>query len=330
MSNSQNQGAPAGRAKRAPVADRRFLLPLGLVLLVVGFYGLQWWQRGARRAEQRRELLADARAVLSEERPDKDRLGELMTGLTMLEDAANSSELLAMQAEIELLRGRPDRAYRLFGAIAERPGAVAADQRLGARIQLARQDGFGGDASASTAMLQQIASFSEAAYADGGAVGDAFRAWQACKRLWSHERAAAFAADLARDHGDSREHRLVALCKAFDPSRDAVAVEDLVIDFGADAPAELAALVTFVALQRGKVPEALARAEKDLNRFAGVGGVRYVLAIVLHACALGSPGGSLDRASFVQRRDQQLDWLEERAPATESLRRQWQQMRAVR
>ena len=46
--------------------------------------------------------------------------------------------------------------------------------------------------------------------------------------------------------------------------------------------------------------------------------------------ALGSPGGSLDRASFVQRRDQQLDWLEERAPATESLRRQWQQMRAVR
>ena len=104
----------------------------------------------------------------------------------------------------------------------------------------------------------------------------------------------------------------------------------MLIDFGADAPAELAALVTFVALQRGKVPEALARAEKDLNRFAGVGGVRYVLAIVLHACALGSPGGSLDRASFVQRRDQQLDWLEERAPATESLRRQWQQMRAVR
>ena len=83
-------------------------------------------------------------------------------------------------------------------------------------------------------------------------------------------------------------------------------------------------------LQRGRIPEAKERAERDLNRFAGVAGVRYVLAIVLHACALGNPEGSIDRATFVQRRDQQLDWLEQRAPETESLRRQWQQMRSVR
>ena len=75
---------------------------------------------------------------------------------------------------------------------------------------------------------------------------------------------------------------------------------------------------------------ALQQAERALNRFAGVGGVRYVLAIVLHACALGSPAGSLDRGRFVERRDQQLDWLEQRAPADESLRQQWLQMRAVK
>ncbi|MEC7724625.1 MAG: hypothetical protein VYD05_03845, partial [Planctomycetota bacterium] len=141
---------------------------------------------------------------------------------------------------------------------------------------------------------------------------------------------AGFADQLAAAHPDSREHRLVALSQSFDPVRDAVAVEDLVIDFGDDAPAELSALETFVALQRGRIPEAKERAERDLNRFAGVAGVRYVLAIVLHACALGNPEGSIDRATFVQRRDQQLDWLEQRAPETESLRRQWQQMRSVR
>ncbi|MEC8252208.1 MAG: hypothetical protein VYA51_12655 [Planctomycetota bacterium] len=330
MSPSKNQGSPAGRGQRSALADRRLLLPLSIVLLVVGFYGLQWWRAGARRAEQRRDLISDTRAALAESPADRDRLGELMTGLTMLEDAATSSELLALQAEIELLRGRPDGAYRLFGAIAERPGASAAEQRLGARIQLARQDGFGGDAPASAAMLQQVVSFSEAAFADSGAAADAFRAWQACKRLWKHERAAGFAAELAAAHPESREQRLVALSQSFDPTRDAVAVEDLVIDFGDDAPAELSALETFVALQRGRIPEAKERAERDLNRFAGVAGVRYVLAIVLHACALGNPEGSIDRATFVQRRDQQLDWLEQRAPETESLRRQWQQMRSVR
>ena len=110
MSPSKNQGSPAGRGQRSALADRRLLLPLSIVLLVVGFYGLQWWREGARRAEQRRDLISDTRAALAQSPADRDRLGELMTGLTMLEDAATSSELLALQAEIELLRGRPDGA----------------------------------------------------------------------------------------------------------------------------------------------------------------------------------------------------------------------------
>jgi len=306
------------------------MLPVAIVALVGGFYGFQSWQDGQYRAAQRRQLLVDVREALAAESADKDLLGDLMAGLVMLDGAATAPDLLAAQAEIELLRGRPDRAYRLFGAIAESPDASVGDRRLAARIQIARQDGYAGDAATSQSMLQQIATFSELAYADSGSAEDAFRAWQAWKRLWDHERAARLAGQLAERNADSKEQKLVALSSSFDPQRDAVAVEDLLIDFEDRIPAELAALRTTVLLGSNKVPGALKQAEQDLNRFAGVGGVRYALAIVLHACGLGSPEGSLDRASFLKRRDEQLDWLLKRAPESEKLRQQWQQLRAFR
>ena len=330
MSKPNNPGKPAAPGKRSPLADRRLLLPVGFVLLVGAWYGFQWWRENAGKAEMRSQLIADTQTELAKEKPNKDVLGDLMARLTRLPDAATAPELLAAQAEIELLRGRPERADRMFGAIASSPSASAMDQQLGARILIRKQDGFGGEAAESQAMLQQVVTFSENAYAESGEAEDLFRAWQASKRLWDHERAKNFAAQLASGHADSKEHKLVALSGAFNPQRDGVAVDDLAIDFGDQVPAELAAMQTTVLAQAGKVPEALARAEKDLNRFAGVGGVRFVLALVLHACALSSKEGSLDRATFVQRRDEQLDWLETRAPAGEAQRAQWQQIRAVK
>lgn len=331
MNSSRSTSAPGKPGKRSPLGDRRILLLVALVAAVAGSYAFLWWQEGASRAARRSQLLADVRTELASERPDMDRLGDLMAGLMMLDDAETAPELLAARAEIELLRGRAERAYRLFGSVADSPGATPAEQRLGARIQLARQDGFAGDTASSQAMLEQVIAFSSRAYDEGGGdAADAFRAWQACKRLWSHDRAAAFAAKLEATHPGSKERRLVALSASFDPVRDEVAVRDLVVDFGDAPPAELFALQTVMTLLSGAVPDALQRAERDLNRFAGVGGVRFALAIVLHACVQGKPAGSLDRASFVERRDAQLTWLEERAPAGESLRAQWQQMRAVR
>ncbi|MGC6489456.1 MAG: hypothetical protein ACON4Z_17555 [Planctomycetota bacterium] len=304
---------------------------LALVLAVAGSYAFLWWQEGASRAARRSQLLADVQAELAQSSPDMDRLGDLMAGLMMLDDAETAADLLAARAEIELLRGRADRAYRLFGPVADSPSASPAEQRLGARIQLARQDAFTGDAPAAQAMLEQVIAFSSRAYDEGGgAAADAFRAWQACKRLWSHERAKSFAAKLAAAHPDSREHRLVALTGTFDASRDAVAVKDLALDFEDRPVAELAALEIATTLQSGAVPAALTLAEQRLNRFAGVGGVRFALAIVLHACVLGKDEGSFDRATFAARRDEQLAWLEARAPAGEALRAQWLQLRAVR
>jgi len=330
VSKPTNPGKPGAPGKRSPFTDRRLLLPVAFLLLVAGFYGFQWWRENADRAAMRSQLIADTRAELAKEKPDRDRLGDLMADLTRLPDAATSPELLAAQAEIELLRGRPERADRMFGAIAASPSASAKDQQLGARILIKKQDGFGGDAAASRAMLQQIVAFSENAYSESSAAADLFRAWQACNRLWNSERAKGFAAQLKAGHADSKEHKLVALTASFDPKRDAVAVDDLLIDFGDELPAELAMMRVLSVLFSGKVPEALAMAEKDLIRFAGVGSVRYALAIVLDACAKGHQAGSLDRAKFVKRRDEQLSWLEDRAPADATQRQRWQQMRAVK
>lgn len=331
MSSTTSSSASGQPARRSPLGDRRVFLLLALVLAVAGPYAFLSWQEGASRVARRSQLLSEVQAELAAESPDMDRLGDLMAGLMMLDDAETAADLLSARAEIQLLRGRAERAYRLFGQVADSPGASPAEQRLGARIQLARQDSFAGDAAAAQGMLEQVITFSSRAYEEGGgAAADAFRAWQACKRLWSHERAAGFAGKLAASHPESKEHRLVALTTSFDPVRDQVAVKDLAIDFGDRAPAELAALEIATTLQSGAVPAALKLAERGLNRFAGVGGVRFSLAIVLHACTLGKDPGSFDRASFASRRDEQLDWLQARAPAGEALRAQWQQMRAVR
>ena len=176
MSRTQAAGQPGAPGRRPPFADRRLLAILaGLLVLVVGFYVFQGWREGADRAARRGKLLGAVAAELSAEKPDLDRLGDLMAGLTMLEDADSAAEVLTPRAQIELLRGRADRAYRLFGQIADAPGATAAQQRLGARIQLARQDSFGGDAASAQAMLEQVVTFSQNAYADSGDTGNAPR-----------------------------------------------------------------------------------------------------------------------------------------------------------
>ncbi|HEB52846.1 MAG TPA: hypothetical protein ENI87_06300 [bacterium] len=304
------------------------MLPLLLLLLVAGFYGYQWWQERVDRAAARARLIADAATELDKPQPDRDRLSSLMARLTRLPDAATSPELLALQAEIELLRGRPERADEMFLGIATSPGATPAQQRLGARILLRKSETFAGDAAGWTGLLEQVLAFSERAYSDGRDAADLFRAWQAATRLWN-PRKRELAAQLAQAHPDSAEHRLVALVDDFDPARDATRVADLFADF-ATAPYEVHALRTAVTLQKGDVPAALAMAERDLNLAPGVPGIRYVMAIVLHACALASKEGSVDRIRFADRRDRQLDWLEQRAPADEPQRQQWQKMRAVR
>ena len=330
MTNTTTPGQPGIPRNRAALTRPRLLLLLTLLVGVAAFYVLPWALNRASRSEARDRAVEDVTKILAEPSPDPDRLGDCMTQLLMLEGASSDPLLLQLRAEIEVARDRPDEAYRLFGAIGESPTAQVEQREVLARIQLARQDSFNGADAASREMLRQALDSSEAVYAQSGAVADVFRAWQASRRLWDRERAKACAEELAAQHPGSREHRLVEIYDTLDQSRDAVAVEDLLIDFGESVPAELAALRTAMLFFSKDLPAALAQARDDLNRFAGVGRVRFVLAAVLQAHVLSFPEGSLDRAGYVEQRDAQLDWLLERSPQSEPQRRQWTAMRAVR
>jgi hypothetical protein len=306
-----------------------------LVLIVavvglVGFYVVRAWQDAAARAEARAVLLADVAVATAEgQRADATRLSNLMAGLRQQADHETSAELLRAQAAIELARDRAERADRLFGTTAASPTASPADRRLGARILLRRHEGFAGDAAAANAMLQRALSMAELAYADSGDVRDLFRCWQAQKRLGQHASATEVAARLAARHAGSLEAQLVALVDAFDPVQSAAAVRSLATQF-VEAPVELEAMRVLVELQGGDVPAAVAAADALLLRAPGIMVARYAAALVFHTCAIALPAESTDRASWLQRRDQQLDWLVERAPADEPQRQAWAALRALR
>lgn len=327
MAPSSSPGTAGKPAKKpSPFADRRVIVLIALVVGIAGFYGYQSWRAGADRDAARSKLLSDTATELAKEAPDRDVLSKLMARLGRQPDSSTSAELLAPQAEIELVRGRPERADMLFGSIASSPDALPADRRLGSRILLAKHEGFGGDVVQANTMLQQVQMMAEVAYADSRDVADLFRAWQASIRLWD-PRTTELASQLNANHGETPEGRMAMLNEEFRPKRDKQLVADLLIDF-AKAPAELRAMQIIIALQGGDVPSALKAAEQLANETPGVQGVRLVAAVVLHACALGSTPASADRAVFVKRRNVHLDWLDRRVPAGQD--KKWDSMRQLR
>ena len=326
MSKPKKSSGPAGSSgkKPSPFADRRVIVLIALLVGIAGYYGYSWWADGAARAESRQKLLADTRAELDKEKPDRDTLSQLMARVGKLPDASTAKDLLAAQAEIELVRNRPVKADLLFGSIATGPSATATDRSLGSRILLAKHQGFGGDVVEARTMLQQAMTMAELAYADSHNVKDLFRAWQASIRLWD-ERSKDLAQQLAAGHAESPASQVAELNEDFDPLRDASKVADLIVDF-AVLPDELRAMQTIVILRRGEVPAALAAAEQHLVEAPGVPGVRFVAAFVLHACAHTEEPA--DRAAFVQRRNVQLDWLDQHVPP--GVPKKWESMRELR
>ena len=158
MSKSPSRGRSA-----SPFANPRVLLPIGLVVAVAGYFGFTWWKGVADAAAERRRLLDDTARELQQERPDDGALSKLMAGLKQQPDAKTAADLLAAQASIELWRGSVERAYELFGAVAARPEASNDELHLGARILMARQQGFTGEIAESATMLQQVITYTERA-----------------------------------------------------------------------------------------------------------------------------------------------------------------------
>lgn len=324
-SKSTGQSGKPGK-KASPFADRRVIALVILVVAIAGYYIFGWWSDNQALAAARGKLLSDTAAELQKDQPSSDVLSKLMAGMVRLPDASTASDLLAAQARIELHRRRPERADKLFGAIASSPTASAAHQSLGARILLAKHEGFGGDKVVAKTMLEQVLMMSERAYGETRDVHDLFRAWQAATRLWD-SRSGDLSGQLQANHAETPQSQLAQLNKEFEPVRDRQAVAELLVDF-TTPPAELRAMQTIVTVHNDDIPGALSDAEKHLIASPGIPCVRIALAYVLHICARGHSEESADRAVFVKRRNQQLDWLDARAPVDK--RAKWDPMRQLR
>ncbi|MBL8724697.1 MAG: hypothetical protein JNK49_11660 [Planctomycetes bacterium] len=328
MSPAAPRKSPAGAPAAAGLRPALWA-PVALAVLALGAYGYTLWQRAGQAAAQREQLLRDVEAATAVVPPDSDELARLTQRLQKLPDAGVARDLLLATARVDFARGRVDRAAAVLAPLVEVPGASAAEQRFAAQVWRRKHELGAPDRPAAVALLRQQHAFASAAYGEGNDVGDLFLAWLAVFRLPDAELAPPLAQKLAADHGASPEARFPALVAAASLDMPATELETLRGQFTVP-PAEIDAMLALLALQRGDLSAALGFVEPLLTRSPGVVEVRRAAALVLHACALGSPAGSPDRAAWLQRRDLQLDWLFAQAPPDDAGRATWATMREQR
>lgn len=305
------------------------ILAVAGVLLCGGGGFWIWSQIRSSRAHaaQREAALAATAAAVAQRPVDADAVGRCLASLRKIEHFDRDRELRAAEAQLELLRDRAEVAEEHFVPLAAEPGASIAEQRLAARILLRRHEADLGDRAAE--VLATIASYSNAAYQADRRPADLLRAWQAAERAGHNDEARRCAAELARDHADSPEHRFVAAALAFGADSGIAAAEQSLAGLE-DVPAEFAAMAAQARLGAGDVPAAVRTVDAALARSPGLALVRTVAANVFHACALGSAAGSADRANWAARRDAQLDWLERRPDLGDERRAFLRSLRDVR
>jgi hypothetical protein len=249
-----------------------------------------------------------------------------MTQVEKLPDHETAVDVLSARARIHLARDQAEAAWQLFGAIASAPAASARTQGLGARILLRVNAAGLADGTLATGQLEEVVRLAEAAYRESRAAGDLLRAWLAAERAGEHQRSAGFARQLAADHADSPEHTYVAFASTFDAAKGVAAV-DAAVQGLSPAPIEAQALRVLAQLKANDVEGATQTAQAALARGGGVGDVRWAAAVAFHYQVLMSAADSPDRASWVQRRDAQLGWIEHQSWVDEKRKQQCRAMR---
>ncbi|MBL8748752.1 MAG: hypothetical protein JNK78_06300 [Planctomycetes bacterium] len=319
--------------RRGAIArSRRSTGLLVTVVLVFGAlvaFGVQQWRASAAASAVRADLLSRIDAATRKAAVDGNELSQLVAQLHKLPDHETARDLLAAQARIELARGRPERAFEVFGNQALQPGATAAEQSLVARILLRMEAPGRADAVAEQSLLKQALSAAESAYATTQDPEDAFGAWLAASRL-SDPDASARTLDVLRSrHESSPLAKFAALAAKFDPERDGAELADLAADVPPQLP-EVDAMQLLVVLQRGDLESAAAAAEQALGRGAGVTAVRWAAALAFHASALSHAAGTPGRTAWLGRRDTQLDWMLSRSPEADPRRERWRALKSLR
>jgi hypothetical protein len=303
--------------------------PILLVLLALAALLWKWQQDRTDAAEAREQLVAQVVSAAGRAEPDSQELSLLAALLAKYPDRDTAPDLLAAAARIELARNRPERAEALFATRAAHPAASPAEQGLGAEILLRVQAAGVGDAAAATGKLRQAKAYAERAFEASGDPDDLLRAWQAASRLQDQAAVADAAGRLQAIAAESPAARLAQLAAQFDPSLPLARIDGLRGAF-AVRPPELEAMHVLLLLQSGDVRGASLAAEALLLRAPGVLAVRWSATLVFHACVLGQQPGSGERAQWLDRRNHQLDWLLQNAPADDSRRSQWDTMRSAR
>lgn len=308
-----------------------FVVPVSavgaLLVLGVGWAAFSHFRGQAAMAEARRAALLAVEAAVVARPADHDELGRCMAALRKLPDVDTDRELRLAAARIELARDHAELAEELCVSLAAEPAASVAEQRLAARILLRRHEADLGDGAAGA--LRTAQQHSERAYAVDRLPGDLFRAWLAAMRAEQFEDGKRFAEQLQQQHQDSAEWRFADVVRGGARTPGLAAVEACAEGLE-DLPGEHGAMLASAQIEAGQLPAAVASADLALGRAPGLVVVRRVAAVVYHACVLGSPADSVDRADWVRRRDAQLDWLERQPRLDDAQRGKLRQMREVR
>lgn len=305
------------------------LAPLVLILLAGGWFGYRWFAEAQQAAADRAKLLGDVEIELGKATVDSSELSALVARIKKLPDHETANDLLAAEARIELARNRSDKAADLFLPIASRPGAAAADQALGARILLMRQEAGAPDRAAANVLLEQAHGMAAAAYATTTSVDDLLRAWLAAMRLSDKARTEEFANRITTEQAGSPAAAMVQLCRTWQPSTPKDDIERVAAGFDRP-PVELDAMLAIAQMVVGDTKSAAASIEVALSRAPGVVEVRDAAAKVFHVFVIGNAEGSSERAQWAQRRDAQIEWLLAQAAVEDGRRPQWLTMRQQR
>lgn len=316
----------------APARSRRSTGILVTIVLVVGAlvaFGVQQWRASAAASAARADLLSRIDAATRKAGIDGNELSQLVAQLHKLPDHETARDLLAAQSRIELARGRPERAFEVFGNHALQPGASAAEQSLVARVLLRMEAPGRADAVAEQSLLKQALSAAESAYATSQDAEDAFGAWLAASRLSDPDASARTLDGLRSRHESSSFAKFAVLAAKFDPESDGAELAALVPEVPPQLP-EADAMQLLVVLQRGDLEGASAAADQALGRGAGVPAVRWAAALAFHASALSHAAGTPGRAAWLERRNAQLDWLLSRSPENDPRRERWRMLQSQR
>ena len=302
------------------------LLP---ILALVGLAAWFAWSKiaaGMAASDARRQLFASVDEELAKEPVDTSALSRLVAQIDKLEDHATAQDALFAKARIEMARGRPERAYDLFAGTALRGDASDAERRLLATILVRRHQAGSADRSQAIGWLRDGLGILQPLAERTDSVEDWFAVWQAATRLADDGLAARAHARLQELDRESRQARLTAAAASFLPENPADHLFAMRAEFG-DAPVELEAMAVLAQVQAGENAAAAQAAEAMLARAPGVLGARWCAAMVFHVCALASPD-EVQKASWQQRRNVQLDWLQQQAEPDDRRRETWASMRS--